>query len=265
MHITFIGSGNLAWHLAPAFENAGHQINEVYSRRAVQAGQLVSMLYDAGVRTDLNFADSSSDLFVLAVADDALDEVCRQLVLPEDAIVVHTSGTRSLSQLRQWMGIYSDVPVRTGVFYPLQTFSRDQPPLSFDQIPLCLEASDKETEDVLVELGQELSEIVYLITSEERRLLHMAAVFACNFTNHLLAIAKDLTETNGVPFKLLRPLIRETIRKGLAAGHPADVQTGPARRGDRQTMQAHLALLTEQPQLAEIYELMSDSITRMYH
>ncbi|OIN60288.1 Rossmann-like and DUF2520 domain-containing protein [Arsenicibacter rosenii] len=265
MHITFIGAGNLAWHLAPAFENAGHQINEVYSRRTEQARRLISILYDAGVRTDLNFADSSSQLFVLAVADDAMEEVCQQLVLPENAIVVHVSGAKPLAQLRRWMAIYSDVPVRTGVFYPLQTFSRDQPPLSFEQIPLCLEADDKETEDILVGLGQELSDIVYLITSDERRLLHMAAVFACNFTNHLLAIAKDLTETNEVPFKLLKPLIRETIRKGLSAGHPADVQTGPARRGDQQTMQAHLTLLSDQPQLAEMYELMSDSIARMYH
>jgi len=149
------------------------------------------------------------------------------------------------------MNVYSDVPINTGVFYPLQTFSRGQDFLSFEEIPLCIEANDAITEKLLVKLGQELSNIVYLVDSQERRLLHMAAVFACNFTNHLLGIAKDLTDSYELEFDLLRPLIRETIRKGLAANHPAEVQTGPARRGDRATMQAHLDLLVDRPQLAE--------------
>ncbi|MBD2757544.1 Rossmann-like and DUF2520 domain-containing protein [Spirosoma validum] len=260
MEISFIGAGNLAWHLAPALENAGHHINEIYSRQLQHARQLVSNLYDARTHSELNFAESPSTLFVLAVPDDALESVCSRLVLPENAIVVHTSGSKSLDSLDQWMAIYSDVPVQTGVFYALQTFSQGQPFMDFDEIPLCIESADKPTEDALVQLGQDISNIVYLITSEERRSLHVAAVFACNFTNHLLALAYDLIAQQDLEFDLLRPLITETFRKGLSASNPADVQTGPARRGDLTTISDHLALLTNQPKLAEIYQIMTTSI-----
>ncbi|UHG90890.1 Rossmann-like and DUF2520 domain-containing protein [Spirosoma oryzicola] len=264
MEISFIGAGNLAWHLAPALENAGHHINEVYSRQLQHSRQLISNLYDAQTHSDLNFADSPSQLFVLAVPDDALETVCSRLVLPEKAILVHTSGNQSLSVLENWMTIYSDIPVQTGVFYGLQTFTKGQPFMDFRGVPLCIEATDKETEDVLVRLGQELSDIVYIITSAERRALHVAAVFACNFTNHLLAIAHDLTTTNGLEFDLLQPIIRETIRKGLAVENPATVQTGPARRGDLTTIESHLSWLAIHPQLAEIYQLMTQSIKQQY-
>ncbi|WP_460980897.1 Rossmann-like and DUF2520 domain-containing protein [Spirosoma fluminis] len=264
MEISFIGAGNLAWHLAPALESAGHHINEVYSRQLQHARQLVSNLYDAHTHSDLNFADSPSRLFILAVPDDTLDSVCSRLVLPEEAILVHTSGSQSLYALEQWMAIYSDIPVQTGVFYALQTFTKGQPFMVFDEIPLCLEASDKTTEDVLVQLGQELSDTVYLITSEERRLLHVGAVFACNFTNHLFAIAHELVTANGLEFDLLRPLIQETIRKGLAADNPATVQTGPARRGDLTTIESHLTVLNQHPQLSELYQVLTQSILRHY-
>ena len=264
MEISFIGAGNVAWHLAPALENAGHHINEVYSRQLQNARRLVSNLYDARTHSDLNFADSPSKLFILAVPDDALETVCSRLVLPENARLVHTSGSRSLDDLVRWMAVYSDVPVHTGVFYALQTFTRDQPFVTFDEIPICIEATDKSVEDELVNIGQEISDIVYLITSDERQVLHVAAVFACNFTNHLLGIAHDLTVGDGLEFDLLRPLIRETVRKGLAADNPADVQTGPARRNDLSTIDAHLTLLASQPRIAEIYGVLSASIQRTY-
>lgn len=260
MEITFIGAGNVAWHLAPALENAGHHVNEVVSRQLTHARQLVSLLYDARPRSDMNVANSSSRMFLLTVPDDALPDVCSRLVLPENAIVVHTSGSRSLDDLNQLMQLYSDVPVRTGVFYPLQTFSRSQSLLDFDGIPLCIEAGDPETEAALVAMGQEISSIVYLVSSAERRVLHLAAVFACNFTNHLLTIASDLTKAHDLEFDLLRPLIGETFRKALAATNPADVQTGPARRGDQKTIDTHLAMLDGQPQLLEIYELLTERI-----
>ncbi|GAB3692860.1 DUF2520 domain-containing protein [Spirosoma flavus] len=264
MEISFIGAGNLAWHLAPALENAGHHINEIYSRQLTHARQLVSNLYDANPHSELNFADSPSQLFILAVPDDALEEVCSRLVLPENAILLHTSGGRALASLEQWMAIYSDVPVQTGVFYALQTFTRGQAPMPFEDVPLCLEASDPATEDVLVTLGQSVSDIVYILTSEERRALHVAAVLACNFTNHLLALAYDLTAREGLEFDLLRPLITETFRKGLAANSPADVQTGPARRADQTTLETHLDYLRNMPVVSEIYQVMTNSIQHYY-
>ncbi|GAA4411237.1 DUF2520 domain-containing protein [Nibrella viscosa] len=265
MEISFIGAGNLAWHLAPALENAGHQINEVYSRRQQSARQLVGILYDAHLQPDLNFADSSSELFILAVPDDSIEAICTEMVLPENAILVHTSGSKPLSILQQFVEVYSDVPVRTGVFYALQTFSKGQPLLEFEQIPLCIEASDKATEEQLVQLGQQVSTIVYLVNSAERKVLHLAAIFACNFANHLLALAKDLTDAENLEFDLLKPLIAETFRKALSAAHPAEVQTGPARRGDQTIMVAHAEYLAaHQPQWLPIYRLLSESIERRY-
>lgn len=264
MEISFIGAGNLAWHLAPAFENAGHTVNEVYSRQSSNAQRLIKQLYDAQLQSDLNFAESEAELFVLAVPDDALAAICAELVLPENALVVHTSGAKSLTLLRQWMDVYSDVPVRTGVFYPLQTFSIGRALIDFDDVPLCIEASDAATEETLVELGQDISSTVYLVDSTERLALHAGAVFACNFTNHLLALAKDLTDSYELEFELLKPLIRETFGKALAADHPANVQTGPARRGDNSTMAAHLDLLDNEPALTAIYKVLSDSIGRRY-
>jgi predicted short-subunit dehydrogenase-like oxidoreductase (DUF2520 family) len=260
MKLSFIGAGNLAWHLAMAFENAGHFICEVYSRDEKNARQLISMLYDARLNPDLNFAESESELFVLAIPDDAIEDVAAQLVLPENAIVVHTSGSKSLEILHRLMAIYSDVPVRTGVFYPLQTFSKGTNALSFEGIPLCIEASDKETETQLIALGHELSQIVYLVNSHERKVLHIAAVFACNFTNYLLGIAKDLTDSENLEFDLLKPLIEETFQKALDSRHPALVQTGPARRGDINTLSLHLDYLSNKPELLQLYRILSDGI-----
>ncbi len=264
MEISFIGAGNLAWHLAPALENAGHHINEVYSRQLTHARQLVSNLYDAHTHASLNLADSGSRLFVLAVPDDAIETVCQQLVLPENALLVHTSGSVALSSLENWTRVYSDVPVQTGVFYALQTFTKEQSFMSFERVPVCVEGSDELVEETLVELAQQLSDTVYVLPSPERQRLHLSAVFAANFTNHLLSISHDLTADLGISFETLHPLISETIRKALAAGSPADVQTGPARRGDLGTIESHLSLLEDQPRLSEIYQVLTSNIQRVY-
>ncbi|MFD1142621.1 Rossmann-like and DUF2520 domain-containing protein [Larkinella insperata] len=260
MKLSFIGAGNLAWHLAMAFENAAHLICEVYSRDEKNAQQLLSMLYDARLQSDLNFAESESALFVLAIPDDAMEDVAAQLVLPENALVVHTSGSQSLEKLRRLMAIYSDVPVRTGVFYPLQTFSKGTRVLNFEEIPLCIEASDPESEAQLVTLGQELSKTVYLVNSHERMVLHLAAVMACNFTNYLFGVAKDLVDSENLEFDLLKPLIEETVQKALDARHPALVQTGPARRGDFNTLSLHMNYLNSRPDLLNLYRTLSDGI-----
>ena len=260
MTIAFIGAGNMAWHLAPALEAANYAVSAVYSRQLSHARQLVANLYDAHTHSDLNFADSPARLFVLAVPDDALADVCVQLVLPENALVVHTSGSVPLTDLRQLMDVYSDVPVRTGVFYALQSFSRSQPSPDFATIPICIEATDAGSENELVTMAESLSESVYLVNSAERRVLHLAAVLVNNFTNHLLALAQDLTDANGTSFELLKPLIAETMRKALHANHPADVQTGPARRNDLRTIAAHRAFLADEPDLLRVYNVLTESI-----
>ncbi|TDB63753.1 Rossmann-like and DUF2520 domain-containing protein [Arundinibacter roseus] len=260
MKISFIGAGNVAWHLAQAFETAGHIICEIYSRDTQKARQLVSELYDARIQPDLNFAESEADMLIVAASDDALESIMQRVVLPKDAMLINTSGSRSLAELQHLVEIYSDVPVRTGVLYPLMTFTREVP-LDYSQIPFFVEAIDDETEDILLKLARSVSLQVQRGDSEERRNLHVAAVFACNFTNHLLSIAHDLLEHETLSFQLLKPLIEQTMQKALLTDDPATVQTGPARRFDWDITSHHLDYLQElKPEWASIYRLLTEDI-----
>ena len=254
--IAFIGSGKVAWHLSQALENAGYPVVEVYSRQPAHARRLVGQLYDATVRTTPDFSDSRALLFFLAVSDNVMAQVASELVLPPNSILVHTSGTHSLDDLRYAL---PSEDTRAGVFYPLQTFSMGTE-VDFDTTPFCIEANDGSTEALLVDIAQRISRTVYLVSSEERRILHVAAVFACNFTNHLLVLAKRITDGEKLEFTLLKPLIAETMRKALEADDPARVQTGPAQRHDTEIIRKHLAYLQEQPDLQAVYRLLTDSI-----
>lgn len=262
MNISFIGAGNVGWHLAQALEQAGHHIVEVYSRDIANTRKLVNKLYDTQVATHLDFSESATELIILTIPDDALSAVVSELVLPENCIVVHTSGIQSLQKLTQLIETYSDVPAHTGVFYPLQTFSKNVP-IDFTEVPLCIEAADNYTEKKLIDLANDISRVIYLVSSEERQILHIGAVFACNFTNHLLAISKRILDKERLEFNLLKPLICETIRKALEATDPAQVQTGPARRGDSQTIEKHLGYLSQYPAWEGLYETLTESIRHL--
>lgn len=260
MKIALIGAGNVAWHLAFALDNAGHIITEVYSRDPENAKILVNYFYDSTVQTDLNFADSNAELFIIAAADNALEDIVKKLVLPENAILVHTSGTNSLESLEQYVEIYSDVAIQTGIIYPLQTFSKNSD-LKYKEIPFFIEASDDETEDILVNLLQTISDFVYVLDSYRRKLLHISAVFACNFTNHFYSIAHDLLEEEGMSFDMLKPLIKETMKKAMETNDPSKVQTGPARRDDWRTTSQHMAYLQSvNPDWAALYRSISENI-----
>lgn len=251
-----IGSGNVAWHLAPALEDAGLVIECVYSRQRKHAQLLADRLYGTDVQDHLDFSDSEATLFVLAVSDDAIEEVAQQLVLPEEATVVHTSGSQPLSALRRAATGY------TGVFYPLQTFSRHRLP-DFHSIPICLESEDSEVLHRLTKLARRVSRHVALVSSAERQVLHVAAVFANNFTNHLLRMAEDLTEANQIDFSLLHPLIEETVVKALEDS-PALAQTGPAARGDETTIKRHTKQLRSfDPEYAKVYRVLTQHIRDM--
>lgn len=264
MKISFIGSGNVAWHLSQAFEDKGHHICEIYSRRLANSKALVSKLFDAQSFTSLDFSKSEAELFVLAIKDDAITEVLDQLILPKNSILVHTSGIKSLDLLINWAEQIEEEIVNVGVFYPLMTFSKDKK-LNFSDVPLCLEAQNESTENILVKLGQGISDIVYIVDSQERKILHLAAVFSNNFVNHLLAITQDLLLDNDLEMSLLKPIIRETISKALAAENIYEVQTGPAHRGDQKTMKNHLELLKTNPQHEKIYRVLSESIFKTYN
>lgn len=250
-----IGSGNLAWHLAPALDNAGYSVVEVYSRKRKNAKQLVDRLYQAEIKTDLDFSNSISELFLIAVNDDAIEEVIRELVIPENAIVAHTSGASSIGLLE-----YAATD-NYGVFYPLQTFSKNKK-VNFQEIPICVESSNDYTEVTLVAIAKALTKQVYMIDSDNRKALHLAAVFACNFTNHCLRLAEDILKKEKIPFDIIKPLIIETINKSLELG-PKKAQTGPAKRHDFETLDKHLAYIQDE-ELSELYRLISQHIVDTY-
>ena len=260
MKISFIGAGNVAWHLSQAFEAAGHLICGVYSRDPQHARQLTALLYDTAIQPDLNFSESVADLILIAASDDALESIMERVVLPEGVILANTSGSCSLADLQRLVDVHSDVAVRPAVLYPLQTFTKEVA-LDYAEIPFCIEATDEDTEAELVKLAQTISQNVQLGDSEERRNLHIAAVFACNFANHLFSVAHDLLAHEQLSFDLLKPLIRETTHKVLQTNDPATVQTGPARRADWATTARHLEYLQElNPEWASIYRLMTEDI-----
>ncbi|MBL7850321.1 MAG: DUF2520 domain-containing protein [Cyclobacteriaceae bacterium] len=256
MDVSFIGAGNLAWHLAPALDNAGYVVREVYSRNPRHAEALTERLYQADVKASLDFSTSKSRLFVIATSDDAIEQVAMNIVLPDNALLIHCSGGQPLSVLQYAAATH------TGVLYPLQTFSKAKR-VDFKTIPLFVECSTEESERLLMALARTLSHQVRKTTSEERKALHVAAVFASNFPNHMLAIAKSILKANGLEFDLVKPLIQETISKALQVG-PEQSQTGPAFRGDLEVLDRHMEFLQEDEQVAEIYRIISQHIVDTY-
>lgn len=254
MKITIVGAGNVAWHLSQALEDAGHSIQEVYSRNIKNAQKLCSKLYDAFPSPDLDFSESKAEVFFIAVPDDAIDSIATNLQVPDGAIVAHTSGTKPLESLEL-------VFERTGVFYPLQTFSKSRQ-IHFDHVPVCIESEDESTDKILTKLAKTITPHVYHFDSEKRKVLHLGAVFACNFTNHLLALSKEILEEENIPFNIMHSLISETINKALE-NDPKEMQTGPAIRRDVKTIQSHLRHLDEQPEKKQLYKLISESILKM--
>ena len=254
--ISFIGAGNLAWHLAPALDNAGYSVREVYSRERKNAKSLVGKLYEGEVKEDLDFSTSKSRIFIIAASDDAIESIVQEIVLPENALLVHTSGSQPLSLLDYAAAESS------GVFYPLQTFSKNKK-VDFAEIPFFIESENSAVEKLLMEMARSISKKVLKIDSRQRKALHVAAVFASNFTNHMLTIGNDILKEHKLDAELLKPLIAETITKALTIG-PQDAQTGPARRGDLELLDNHYAFLGEDEEVAEIYKLVSQHIIDYY-
>ncbi|RNI33191.1 DUF2520 domain-containing protein [Rufibacter immobilis] len=253
MKVGIIGSGNVATHLVKGFWKAGVEIAVVYSRTLSAAQKLAAERGGVHVTDSLDFLQApKADIYLMAVADQALPEVAAQMDVPAGAVVAHTSGTQPLEALAGLTG------GQTGVFYPLQTFSKEKT-VEWTDIPICLEGSTKEAEQSLEALAQRLSRKVVLLAGPARKQLHLAAVFACNFTNHLWGVAQDILQRAALPTDLLEPLVRETMQKAFLFP-PFTVQTGPAQRGDFSTIQAHLQLLETMPQYRQLYEEITQSI-----
>lgn len=248
--IVLIGAGNVATHLALAFQKSGQVVIQVYSKQFENAVGLAKKL-NCGYTDSLKAIDKTADIYIIAVKDDAVAEVAEQLKL-RGKIVAHTSGSVEMAVLKSSSSNY-------GVFYPLQTFSKSNK-VNMRAVPLCLEASNSATLKTLSTLAECISNNVQRINSEQRRTIHLAAVFACNFSNHMYAIAETILKSNSLSLDILKPLIEETAKK-IQHASPVEMQTGPAVRNDKKTMDSHLQLLGERKEYKKLYQLISKSIT----
>lgn len=246
--IAIIGAGRVTSQLAPWLQGRGVEIAQIYNRTFAHAEALATALKSEPVAS-LKDIDPEVEMIIIAVSDDAIAGVSAQL--PQtDAVVVHTSGTRSMADVAQHK--------QHGVFYPLQTFSGEHA-VDFARVPFCIEASSAKVEELLAACCVLWGIRSYAIDSKQREILHVAAVIANNFTNHLWGKSFDLLRKNEIEPDILYPLILETVRRATQ-GNPHEVQTGPAMRGDKNTIDRHLQKLSETPELQEIYTLITQSI-----
>ncbi len=243
--VVLIGSGNVAQHLIQAFAKSNEiEVIQVFTRQK----EIQIPLFDSNKITSTCNDLAEADLYIIAVSDDAIAKVTSQLPF-ENRLVVHTSGSVSLDAM--------DKKNRNGIFYPLQTFSK-KAEVDFSQIPICLESENEADFEFLKKVAEMVSNKVYKINSEQRKALHVAAVFVNNFVNHLYQIGNEICEENKVPFEVLKPLILETANKIMTLS-PKEAQTGPAIRNDQQTIAGHLDFLLDENQ-ATIYKTLTQSI-----
>lgn len=229
MKIAIIGKGRVATHLSQALASAGHDMIMCGGRKRIQA------------------VPADAEVVILSIKDDAIASVASEFA-DSNALVLHTSGSISIEAIPS---------AHRGVMYPMQTFSMDRA-VDFRQIPLFLEASSEEDMKMLSRLSATISDTQMHMNSEQRKTLHLAAVLCCNFVNHLFELSHDVMKEQGIPFRILFPLIEETIAK-IHTLTPHEAQTGPALRWDENVMQSHMDLLHE-PRHREIYRLLSESI-----
>ena len=253
MTINFIGSGNLAWHLSKTLQNAGNTIGQIVSNTMENASLLAEKL---NCNYTNNFAETKkADLFIISVSDYALHDICNNKILKKiinNSPVVHTAGSINSNILNKLSDNY-------GVFYPLQTFSK-QKPISFKNIPICIEANNNKLLSNLQNIASKISDDVRLINSAQREIIHLSAVFACNFTNYMYSISEKILQEKDVNFDILLPLIKETYEKAIT-NSPTKVQTGPAKRNDKNIIQKHEHLLEKYPNFKDIYTLLSKNIS----
>lgn len=244
-----IGAGNLACQIGPALKRAGVRFRQVFSRSEESAEYLASKL-GCGHTCSLQKIDGKTAIILFALPDDILPEVLKSGVF-NGRLLVHTAGSVPLDVFRGYTENF-------GVFYPLQTFSKNRT-VEISEIPFFIEANNSENENLLRKLACRLSSRVYTADSDTRKKLHVAAVFACNYVNHLYHISKKILEANEISFEALRPLIMETAKKVMEA-EPGTMQTGPAVRYDRKIIGMHTDDLAGFPDYQEIYTILAKSI-----
>ena len=250
MKIVLIGAGNLATHLGKALHAAGHDMVQVFSR-TMQSAETLASLLDAEPLTDISQVRDDADVYIFSVKDSALEQLISQLCGGEKKVFLHTAGSMPMS-------VFGGKALHYGVLYPMQTFSK-QREVDFSIIPCFIEANDEFAQKQIEGLAVQISHRVYQLSSEDRRYLHLSAVFACNFANHCYAVSQELLQQHGIPFDVMLPLIDETAAK-VHGMTPKDAQTGPAVRYDENVIGKQIQLLENQPYFQKIYDSMSKSI-----
>ena len=248
--VTLIGTGTVSTHLKEVFTKTDSV--EVIQVIPSRGNALSKALKTTPNQDEIGLNSEEPDVYIIAVSDDAITSVS-ELLTKSGKIITHTSGSVSIDALPNG--------VRKGIFYPLQTFSKGRK-VNFKTVPICIEAEKKEDLELLRRLGESISGSVYKISSEQRKLLHLSAVFVNNFTNHMYQIGNEICEDNQVPFDILKPLISETVEK-LDSLPPLEAQTGPAKRSDQQTIQRHLQQLKNETH-KEVYQIITKSITETH-
>lgn len=249
MKIVFIGAGNLATNLSVALHNSGFTIEQIYSRTLKSAKTLANK-FNSKFTNKISEIHTNADLYIISVTDDALIATLKQFKFTP-GLLVHTSGSIQMNLLKLFAKNY-------GVIYPLQTFTKTIIS-DFKIIPLCIEANNKKTEKKLIEISEKISEKIHLFNSDQRTKIHLAAVFACNFSNHMYAIAAEILQKESISFEILKPLIKETLSNALKTA-PKNAQTGPAKRNDIKIMKKHKEMLSDNPLFKKIYSFVSESI-----
>jgi len=260
MRWLIIGTGNVAWHLIQSLTDAGETCVGVVSRDLSKAQTFASLTPTllAYSFDTLQRAPPQIDVCILAVADDVLVNVSSKITFITPCIALHTSGTKSLESLN----ILGNMGWKTGVWYPLQTLSKHKE-VAWQQVPLLLEMADLPTLQALENIARRISGTVIVASSEQRRWLHVVAVMTANFMHHLCTIGDKILTEKHLSLSLLAPLLQETLEKALLA-HPEQTQTGPARRGDMQTIENHISLLQDFPAWQQVYKVLTNSILSMY-
>jgi predicted short-subunit dehydrogenase-like oxidoreductase (DUF2520 family) len=254
MKAVIIGSGNVATHFGVALQAKGVTICQVYSRTDSNAEILAKRL-NTPYTTEITDIYKNADVYIYAIKDSYLHKLLRKFDLPSTALHIHTSGSIPMKDFFGFAEKY-------GVLYPIQTFSKNKK-VDFSQVPICVEAIDQDVEKELLDIAHLLTDKTYILNSEKRRKIHLAAVFACNFSNYMYDIAFDIVMSAGVDFEILKPLIAETANK-IKTMTPREAQTGPAIRYDENIINKHISLLNRKNDVKEIYKLLTKSIHKRH-
>ena len=245
--IAIVGYGNLGFHLLNHLQTAGHSITQIFTRDKSKyqlSGNTTEFI------SDLKLLNSDADVYLLSVKDDALIEVASQITL-DKKIVAHCSASVEMEVLQHCTENF-------GVFYPLQSFTRNVA-IDFTHIPILIEGVNEKAITVLKEIASSLSEEVLQVNQQQRLAVHVAAVFANNFSNHLFSVAEEILNKENISYKILLPLIEETVRK-VKEHSPSQIQTGPAIREDEKTIAKHLDYLSSNEELKKLYALLTEKI-----